>query len=121
LCEDNGVYVASLLDLAAQKMKVILSRAEVKDYLDIYALLNAGIGLPEALGATKALFPEFNPMISLKALAYHAEPSLAALPLEVRQTLIDVSSKVDSVPAVKRVAVTVGVSQSHRNTNSHGL
>src|SRR5215210_2361805 len=49
-CEDNGVHIASLLDLAAQKMKVIFSRAEAKDYLDIFAMLQAGITLPEALG-----------------------------------------------------------------------
>ncbi len=52
-CEDNGVFIASLLDLAAQKMKVILARAEAKDYMDIYTLLKAGITLPRALGRRK--------------------------------------------------------------------
>ena len=55
-CEDNGVFIASLLDLAAQKMKVILARAETKDYLDIDTLLKADITLPRALGAAKALY-----------------------------------------------------------------
>jgi hypothetical protein len=73
-CEDNGVAVAWLLDLAAQKMRVILVRAESKDYLDVYALLKAGITLPDALGAARALYPEFNPALSLKALAYYGEP-----------------------------------------------
>lgn len=114
LCEDNGVYVASLLDLAAQKMKVILSRAEAKDYLDIYALLKSGIGLPEALGATKALFPEFNPVLSLKAIAYHGEPELAAMPAEVRHFLTDESAKVHSVTAVHAQAVTIGISHQRR-------
>ncbi len=55
-CEGNGVFIASLLDLAAQKMKVILARAETKDYLDIDTLLKADITLPRALGAAKALY-----------------------------------------------------------------
>ncbi len=107
LCEDNGIYVASLLDLAAQKMKVILSRAEAKDYLDIYALLKSGIALPEALGATKALFPEFNPVPSLKAIAYHGEPELAAMPAEIRQFLTVESAKVEYITSVKIQAVRI--------------
>ncbi len=35
-----------------------------------------------------ALFPEFNPLLSLKALAYHGEPALAAMPSEIRYFLI---------------------------------
>jgi hypothetical protein len=81
--EDNRVFIASLLDLAAQKMKVILARAEAKDYLDIHTLLKSGITLPRALGATKALYPEFNPVLSLKALAYYGEPNLVAMPVDI--------------------------------------
>ncbi len=75
-CEDNGVSIASLLDLAAQKIKEILARAEAKDYFDIYALLKAGITLPSALGAAEALYPEFNPVLSLKASHTMASPAL---------------------------------------------
>src|SRR5208282_6036224 len=95
-CEDNHVCVASLLDLAAQKMKVILVRAEPKDYCDIYTLLKAGITLPEALGATKALYPEFNAVLSLKALAYYGEPTLANLPTGIREYLTGESTKAES-------------------------
>lgn len=43
-------------------------------------LLKADITLPRALGAAKALYLEFNPVLSLKALAYRGEPNLAAMP-----------------------------------------
>jgi len=113
-CEDNGVSIASLLDLAAQKMKVILVRAEAKDYLDIYTLLKAGITLPSALGAAKALYPEFNPILSLKALAYHGESGLAAMPVEIREFLTAASAKVESVETISKIAPVI--SPSNRNT-----
>jgi len=106
-CADNGLWVASLLDLAAQKMKVILTRAEAKDYLDIHALMEAGITLPAALGAAQALYPEFNPLISLKALSYYGEASLDAVPAAVREKLVSESAKVDTVQAVEKLASTI--------------
>ena len=113
-CEDNHVWIASLLDLAAQKMKVILVRAEPRDYQDIYTLLRAGVTLPRALGATKALYPEFNPLLSLKALAYYGEPSLAALPVGVRDYLTKESAKVLSVKVIRKIASGLSASNSIR-------
>ena len=62
-----------------------MAPAEPKDYSDIYMLLNAGITLSEALGTTQALYPEFNPVLSLKARAYYGEPTLATVPISVRE------------------------------------
>lgn len=107
-CTDNGVHVASLLDLAAQKMRVILVRAEAKDYIDIYSLIQAGITLPQALGAAKALYPEFNPVLSLKALTYYGEPTLAALAVEIRQFLTDQAANTQSIEMVPRLASVIG-------------
>lgn len=106
-CEDNRVWIASLLDLAAQKMKVILVRAEPRDYHDIYILLRAGVTLPRALGATKALYPEFNPLLSIKALAYYGEPSLATLPVNIRDYLTKESVKVVSIKVIRKIASTI--------------
>ena len=119
-CEDNHVWIASLLDLAAQKMKVILVRAEPKDYHDIYTLLKAGVTLPEALGATKALYPEFNPVLSLKALAYYGEPALTTLPTEVREYLTEESAKVKSVKRIPRIALSISPALSIRKTRTQG-
>jgi Nucleotidyl transferase AbiEii toxin, Type IV TA system len=115
-CEDNGVSIASLLDLAAQKMKVILARAEAKDYLDIYTLLRAGVTLPRALGAAKGLYPEFNPVLSLKALAYYGEPSLATMPAEIREFLTTASARVESIETIPKIAIDI--SASNRNTRA---
>jgi len=101
---------ASLLDLAAQKMKVILVRAEAKDYQDIYTLAKAGVTLPQALGAAKALYPEFNPVLSLKALTYYGEPSLAALPVEIREFLTNEAAKAEAIKTVPKVASVIGIS-----------
>lgn len=54
---DNGICAGGLLDLAAQKIKVIQQRAQAKDYQDIHKLLSEGITLEMALGAAQALFP----------------------------------------------------------------
>lgn len=68
---DTGLRVASLLDIAATKAAVVQKRAEVKDYVDIDALITHGVDLPAALAAGLIVYGRnFNPLITLKALAY---------------------------------------------------
>ncbi len=76
---DNGVQIASLLDLAGTKANVVQLRAEAKDYRDIDAILRDGrIDLPTALAAAQALYgPPFNPQITLKALSHFADGQAA--------------------------------------------
>jgi hypothetical protein len=93
-------------------MKVILVRAEPKDYLDIYALITSGVTLPHALGAAKALYSEFNPVLSLKALTYYGEPSLESLPVEVRQFLTDQAANTQSIQTVPRIVTIIGTVNS---------
>ena len=119
-CDDNRVCIASLLDLAAQKVKVILVRAEPRDYCDIYTLLKSGVSLPKALGAAKALYPEFNPVLSLKALTYYGEPTLATVPMDVREYLAAESARVESVKTIPKLALSIGPSLSIRNTHAQG-
>jgi Nucleotidyl transferase AbiEii toxin, Type IV TA system len=92
-----GVKVASLLDLSGMKAAVVYQRAEPKDYLDIHALLTqAKIPLPVMLAAAKAIYgEEFNPLISLKAISYHGDETLAALPDSLRRDLIAAVRLVD--------------------------
>src|SRR5271166_4987132 len=63
---DNGLQIASLLDLAGTKVNVVQLRAEAKDYRDIDAILRDGrIDLPTALASAQALYgPQFNPQIA---------------------------------------------------------
>jgi hypothetical protein len=86
---DDGVLrVASLLDIAAFKMAVLPARAEAKDYLDVHALLKSGVNLSDALGAAQVVYGgQFNPMITLKAMAYFGDGDLPSLPEEVKQAL----------------------------------
>jgi len=85
----NGLQVASLLDLAGTKASVIQTRAEVRDYLDMDALMRlGGIDLPTALAAAGAIYgTSFNPEITLKALCYFGDGELPTLPEELKQRL----------------------------------
>ncbi|MDR3700614.1 MAG: nucleotidyl transferase AbiEii/AbiGii toxin family protein [Candidatus Sulfopaludibacter sp.] len=88
------LYVASLLDLAGTKMAVVQKRAEVKDYLDVDALLRHGVDLPAALTAGRVVYGRrFNPVITLKALSFFDD--VPALPGEVRERLRAAVAAVD--------------------------
>lgn len=101
-----GLAVASKLDLAATKARVVVERAESKDYLDMAALLKSGIPLAEALGGARALFGDlFNPMISIKALTYFGDGDLGRLPSDVKQFLTARAGEVTSIPPVPRLSV----------------
>ncbi len=77
---ENGIQVASLLDLAATKLTIVQQRAQARDYLDIAALLDSGIDLPTALAAARAIYgKEFNGALSLKALTYFEDGDLPNL------------------------------------------
>ena len=95
--EGPDLPVASLLDLAGMKAAVVTQRAELRDYLDIHALLTrAKIELAMMLAAARAIYGEqFNPLISLKALAYHSDPALADLSTAIRRDLIAAIKAVD--------------------------
>ena len=87
-CPDNGLFVASLLDLAATKLKALWQRAVYKDYFDLDVLLQQGIDLAAALSAARAVYGSgFNPLISLKALAYFEEGDVARLASDAKERL----------------------------------
>jgi hypothetical protein len=101
---DNGVVVAGLLDLAAQKVKVVQQRAEQKDYIDVCTLLRNGVTLERALGAAQSLYPEFNPIVSLKALAFFDDGDLRTLSGPNKIQLIAAVSNVRAIPSVPRLS-----------------
>ena len=87
-------HVASLLDLAGTKVAVVQKRAEMKDYLDIDALLQHGLDLPTMLAAGGIVYGHrFNPLIALKALSYFED--VPKLPPEVRSRLLAAVAAVD--------------------------
>ena len=104
--EDPGLFVASLVDLAATKAQVVQTRASAKDYLDVDALVQlGGISLSQALGAAAAVYGDrFNPILTLKALTFFDDGDLSEIPAVVRDRLaaavrgVD-PDKIPSLPA----------------------
>jgi hypothetical protein len=92
----NNLKLASLVDLAGMKAATVQRRAEAKDYIDIDALLRAGIDLPTALASARVIYGEaFNPQLTLKALCYFDEPGLGDLRRDLRQELVQAVREVD--------------------------
>lgn len=94
---DNGLAIASLIDVAGTKVSVVQVRAEAKDYIDIDALITkGGIGLGTALAAGKAIYGrQFNPQITLKALSYFDDGNLRGLPADMKARLAKAAREVD--------------------------
>lgn len=100
---DGITTVASLDDLMATKLKVILQRSELKDYQDIAAMSRAGVRVDAGLAAAEEMFrPTFSPLHSLKALVYFDDGDLSRLSAEDRRTLVTVAQQVRSLPPIKR-------------------
>ena len=81
--------IADMLDLSGTKMAVIQHRAQAKDYLDAHAIFTQTAITPEQACAAAAVIygEQYNPLDTLKALAYFGEPELQALPDELKSTL----------------------------------
>ncbi|PIQ52678.1 MAG: hypothetical protein COW02_09485 [Comamonadaceae bacterium CG12_big_fil_rev_8_21_14_0_65_59_15] len=103
--EDGVLQVASLDDLMATKLKVILQRAEAKDYRDIAAMLGAGVDLAKGLSAARALYGNnFQPSESLKAMVYFNDGDLGTLTHNERTCLIAAARAVRDLPCVEVLA-----------------
>jgi hypothetical protein len=89
--------IASLIDLAGTKAKVIIQRVEPRDYIDIDALMaKGGIPLATMLAAASIIFgPQVNPLDALRAIAYHDDPALADLSDQVKRDLVKAVQGVD--------------------------
>jgi nucleotidyltransferase AbiEii toxin of type IV toxin-antitoxin system len=97
LADDNGLKVASLLDLAGTKALVLQVRAAAQDYIDLDALIHlGGVDLPSALAAAERLYGRsFNPEITLKALSYFEDGDLRDLPADLKLRLAIAVKEVD--------------------------
>jgi hypothetical protein len=108
IAADNGLQVASLLDLAGTKANVVQLRAEAKDYRDLDVILRDGlIDLPTALAAAKAIYgTPFNPQITLKALSHFADGNLPRLAKATKDRLAKAAREVDldRLPTIARPA-----------------
>ncbi len=103
VAKGRSLHVASLLDIAGTKMAVVQKRAEMKDYLDIDAMLQHGVDLATMLAAGRVVYGKsFNPLIALKALSYFED--VPKLPQEVRQRLLTAVAAVDPISSLPPLA-----------------
>lgn len=106
---ENRIKVASAADLLALKLATIHSRVKAKDYLDIHALLPAGLSLVDGLSHLDALHPgTTNWMTTLRTLVYFKGGDLAALPAEVRRDLEHAVRAVREVPTFAGTKTPIG-------------
>jgi len=102
LTRDGVMQVASLDDLLATKLKVILQRVEAKDYRDLAALVNVNIDLARGLASAQVLFaPTFQPAESLKTMVYFEGGDLDDLEQAEKDRLVTAASRVRELPAVE--------------------
>jgi hypothetical protein len=114
--EANGIQVASIIDLAATKLKTVQQRAQARDYVDIAAILDTGLHLAEALAAAEAIYGKgFNGALSLKALTFFEDGDLPHLSSAVRDSLREASISVD-LRKLPHVTARPGISQNKEQT-----
>jgi hypothetical protein len=99
LTSDGVLRVASLDDLLATKLKAMLDRAEAKDYVDAAAMIDAGVSLPGAIAAAKAMFGA-EPRTILNALGYFEDGDVPTLPPAARRTLLAACNAVRDLPEI---------------------
>lgn len=109
ITDDGVMQIASPEDLLATKLKVMLQRSEAKDYLDVIALLDAGVKLETGLAGARALFGNaFQPMEALRALTFFEDGNLNKLTTAQRQFLLTAAAKKPSaLPTVPKVSMTL--------------
>ena len=107
-CEDNNIYVASLRDLLATKLNTIQMRAEIKDYIDIDALLQHGLKLSDGLACARAIYGKhFDPATSIRALCSYREGDLPELEKAVKKRLIQTALSIEEIPTVESISATI--------------
>jgi hypothetical protein len=107
--EDGILRVASFDDLMATKVKVVLQRAEAKDYRDVAAMVDIGVSLPRGLASARLMFgPNFQPSESLKALAYFNDGDLNTLTAAEKNILVNAVKLVRDLPDVVLRSTSLG-------------
>jgi hypothetical protein len=114
LTNDNVLQVASLYDLFGMKLRVIMERAEVKDYKDIAVMLDNEMSLEKGLSCSSALFGnQFPTLESMRALTYFDDGNLHLLTEKEKNTLVSAVNKVQihQLPKAKIISYSLGISK----------
>lgn len=75
-----ALRLAGLRDLAAMKLLAITQRGSRKDFIDVYALLEHGLTLPQMLDDYCRKFSISNRMSALRGLVYFDDAEAEAIP-----------------------------------------
>ena len=95
LAAGSRIHVASLVDLAGMKMRVIQVRGSWKDYVDIHTLASHGVDVPTGLAAAKAIDRSFDPVTSIRALQFFGDGTLHRVPASMQRDLTRWAQAVD--------------------------
>lgn len=105
---DGVIQVASIDDLMATKLKVILQRVEAKDYRDLASMIDSGVDLAKGLTAARLLFGNtFQPSESLKALTWFEDGDLETLTIAEQTALIRAAASVRDLPVMKLASAAI--------------
>ena len=93
----GGRPIASLLDLFGTKLATITQRIESRDYVDIAALLGAGLDINQGVGALLALYGnQASGLQSVKTMVWFGDGDLErTLPAGVKDVLTRAASAYD--------------------------
>lgn len=98
--QQEGITYLSLQDIAAMKLNAISNSGKrLKDFIDIYFLLGH-FSLNEMIGFYTVKYPNFNPLIPLRAVSYFndIDPNLDPPQLKKKLSLAEIKKRIsDSV------------------------
>jgi hypothetical protein len=97
---DGKMLVASPEDLMTTKLKVILDRAEAKDYRDIATMISAGVSLSIGLSSFKQMF-DGEPAQVLRAIGFFNDGDLNKLSIRDRNVLCNARDQIGQLPVTR--------------------
>lgn len=103
---DGVTQVATLRDIAGNKMGAIWNRSAAKDMIDVHALLVNGLSLAEMFAAAQAIYgAQFHPMIAIRNLGSFVDGDLPTVPMAVRADLSRAAGRVtlEEIPVFERL------------------
>jgi hypothetical protein len=103
--EYETMRIASLEDIACMKLSAIVSRATIKDYVDLYCILQQ-TSLSELLQFTKQKFSELDENIILKSLVYFDDVTIEPL-----KFLQEKNISIEAVKTFLKTIVTQHISE----------
>ncbi len=116
IAHDNGIRVASLIDIFGTKCATVPQRNEAKDYEDIHALITRSkVPLAEGIAAAKAIYGrQYNPVLTLQALTYFDDLG-KPLPARMKVDLLEAVKSV-SLEKIPTLSATHRIGEEHPNT-----